>query len=369
MGNKTTVGSVFGKEHDVRTYKEDFSWVLPSTMIGVEIELERVHPTLINLISETPLWRVVQDGSLRNVDGLDPCEFVFSSPLCGYDLKKALDHFDKVIAGLPKRKIVEPLCSARTSVHVHLDMRDVQLSKLFEFVVKYTVFEKALFNFAGKDRENNVFCLPFYKATGSVFSMLTKEGVEEGGLLYAAVSQNDRYNALNLCSLKKFGTVEFRHLAGTISVERISTWINILMCLKKHVLEGPEINIFEFPKEFSSIGPEKFGKKVFGDFYDILKYPTIYTDLLEGVRIAQDLIHTERVEIPLDHTNPHPEEFKKFVKSVGGKLPPIRKHKQEKEVKTHKSNKSNTSFTLNTGINPIPFNTQTVIDDFHDDDL
>lgn len=348
------VNEVFGQSCEVRTYKEDQAWVLPSTMIGVEIELERIGDRFRGYM-KSPLWSETEDGSLRIIDDLPAVEYRFALPLCGVDLTKALNVLKQAIKNFDDVRGILPLCSNRTSVHVHIDVRDMPMDKLYNFVLLYTIFEKPLFHFVAENREDSIFCLPFYKAENSLFEDFSERlFTNDFGKLSSMCGTSYRYNAFNLCSLRKFGSIEFRHLEGTYDVERISTWINIIMQLKKAAMEI-SIPYNELPKKFSQNGLLAMHKSVFGPFAELLSYQSMYVDILDGIRLAQDVIfrdiankHLDTLWQKVDSNQLHPDGLKKFVKRNGGKLPTVRKRTEEEKSLTGRIKpKSKSPFEMN----------------------
>src|SRR3990167_2682157 len=117
---------------EIKTYKSSNELILPETTIGIEVELEglknikqylsthqaaRNHAgTVYKANFGNNLWQVVRDGSLRN----DGQEFV-SSILFGQDLISALVDLQIFLNGLEPK----PVCSERTSVHIHMGMADL----------------------------------------------------------------------------------------------------------------------------------------------------------------------------------------------------------------------------------------------------
>jgi len=190
-----------------------------NVLLGIEIEVENMKKSL-------PIvefyWNVKDDNSLRN-NGL---EFT-STPLRAKQVEYALDYYNKVATANNK-----PDYSNRTSVHVHINVRDLTLDQIKNFVLLYALFEKHFFHIAGTKRESSIFCVPLYKTTpvGNISNL-------ENHLQYW-----HKYNALNLGTvigsngLPMYGTVEFRHLYGTGDKKTIINWINNILALRKEAI-------------------------------------------------------------------------------------------------------------------------------------
>lgn len=210
---------------------EDFA--IPDNRVGIEIEWEGVNRPieLTRSVVETlgrHYWDVKTDGSLRN----NGVELYLVEPIFGRDLAKAIESVD-VIA-----QEIKPSISSRCSVHVHVDVRDLDLQELFNFLFLYLVFERTLVKYHGKGREKNIFCLPYYIAPGNLPQLGHIGGVDlEGEGLYIAqdILQRNcyKYSAFNMRALFDFGSIEFRHMGGTTSSKEIREWVNVILSLKR----------------------------------------------------------------------------------------------------------------------------------------
>lgn len=291
--DKRSIGKILSRPKEIRTYLGNPSLVLSDCFIGIEVELEGL-PTG-EILAEESYWDIKADNSLRNYGGASG-EFVLKFPLCGEDLIRALKEFSEVIGEFSS----PPVTSERTSVHVHLDVRDLSPDQLYSLVVLYCVFERVLFSYCGKERETNNFCLPFYLAEGMVFEQLADVQNSAGLLAFTdRMSDNYRYSALNLCALRKFGSIEFRQCAGTYDAARILEWANIIMCLKKYIMEN-NISFDTFPAHISDVRYVGIVAEVFGKYAEKLLYHGIENDILLGIRQAQKLIFSSNKMQVLD---------------------------------------------------------------------
>lgn len=285
------VGKIFAKPKEIRSYQGHSAFILPTTFIGIEVEMEGLKIALEE--DENSYWAHHTDNSLRNTDESRAIEFVLKYPLCGEDLFKSLEEFKTFIKALE----TPPEMSFRTSVHIHMDARDMTEEDLLRFIILYCVLEKVLFNFCGQDRENNSFCLPFYKAEGVIFENLGEISLKGLSSFSRNLGPDNRYAALNLCALPKFGSVEFRHCAGTYDVEFIKKWINVIMSMKKYCMER-KFDITVFPAYISDLRYVGLLKDVFGETLN-LNYPEAQKDILFGIRHAQKILHhIEMIENP-----------------------------------------------------------------------
>lgn len=173
-------------------------------LVGLEIELENV------IINKTPnYWEPKQDGSLK-INGLE-----FTLPVYYTDVKNALTElFNNINATV----------SDRCSIHVHLNILNLTQKELYTLIALYIIYERALFNFSGK-RENNNYCVPIQDLIPTdIFKNLeyTKNWLTK----YTAIhlfAENKEYTYL--------GTLEFRHLKGTMDIEYINKWVSLIINL------------------------------------------------------------------------------------------------------------------------------------------
>lgn len=187
-----------------------------------------------------PLFIVEADGSLRN-GGL---EYVFAKPLDKGASLKALEHlFGQLVKNKSKVDY-----SFRTSTHVHVNVSDIELKKVLNIIFLYTLVEDLFVNFCEEHRRGNRFALRFKEAE-RLYEVLRNlvTAVYSGSLdnmvdTLSNIQQNyTKYAALNMYTLVKYGTLEFRSLEGTNDLQKISKWIDAIE------------NIVQLGKEFESI--------------------------------------------------------------------------------------------------------------------
>lgn len=191
---------------------------------GVECEVE--GQGLPNEVG--PLFLVEQDGSLRN-GGL---EYVFAKPLDKANSIKALEGlFGQFVKQKSKLDY-----SFRTSTHVHVNVSDIEVKKVLNIIFLYTLVEDLFVNFCEEHRRGNRFALRFKEAERlyAVLNNLIGAVYCDGGIgnmadMFMGIEQNyTKYAALNMYTLVKYGTLEFRSLEGTNDLKKISKWIDAI---------------------------------------------------------------------------------------------------------------------------------------------
>lgn len=179
----------------------------PNLLYGVELEIENCIGNM-----QVAGMRVETDGSLRN-NGL---EFI-TEPMELQHLIRCLTAF------FAKNGLSDNNYSERTAIHVHTNCTDLIPTQVASICVIYQVFEKVLFNFIGNDRASNIFCVPWSETTVSyqTVTRMVECRMERLRDWY-------KYTALNLAPLLTFGTVEWRHMAGTYDLPRILLWCQLI---------------------------------------------------------------------------------------------------------------------------------------------
>lgn len=306
------VGEVFGYKPEKRTFMGDEAFVLPTCLMGIEVELEN----FVEGVKIPDFWITSDDPSLRN-NGI---ELKLEVPLCGVDLKTALYDLDTTFQN---RKVESPLY--RTSDHLHLDVRDMTMDELRSLILTFIVVERVLIqNVAPERGEHHIFSLPFYKATGDQ-PLLADLFSDQKQRIYEAARKANKYSALNIKPLFNariprpreqeepllvqraapdapvggkhgaVGSVEFRFFPSSTDCDLIMHWINLVQCIKRYAVQNAQCPVADFPKQISKIGVKEFFFQVFGAVNPrCLMYQGYEADLLEGVRSAQDIIYNLR---------------------------------------------------------------------------
>ena len=197
-----------------------FEFVTTNGIVGIEVEVENItnNPML------PAYWSVHEDGSLRN-HGL---EFV-SIPLQVKQIQSAIELLYSTL-----KKTNQPQFTNRTSVHVHLNCRDLTQDQVYALVLLYAIFEKHFYGYAGTRRMNSIFCVPLFRCN------LLQNARE---CIYNFAASWHKYCGINLLPLtdnngrRGYGTVEFRHLYGTDNSQEVLEWIDNILCLRKAALE------------------------------------------------------------------------------------------------------------------------------------
>lgn len=190
--------------------------------IGVEVELE--------VDKEPPVvfgWSKTRDGSLRGISA----EYV-SQPLSYEESKK----FVNLLYSMLQENNVNIKDSMRAGVHIHVNFQDKTVKQLLTFIAAYYALEELFMEKMGSERKGNLFCLRLSDAEYPNNCILADTQNKE---LRSPIFRNEnfRYGAMNLVSLSKFGTIEFRALKTPLTPEKIINWIETLYELYNNCLQ------------------------------------------------------------------------------------------------------------------------------------
>jgi len=228
------VASIIGNAYDIELDVPHF---------GIEIEVENALAP--DELSDS-LWNVVHDGSLRN-NGL---EFLSNRPFTKEEVEEQVPLFYEW------KRTQLYTTGVRTSTHVHVNVLGMTLPQIAAASIVYTLVEPILFRYCGRLREENIYCVPWYRATDEldVVKLLASGSTS---VMHAAC----KYSALYLEPVTRFGTMEFRHAPVFDSSEQLLTWVD--MC-ERVVYSGFD-TIEEVLECYEELSPDEFVEGIFGE--------------------------------------------------------------------------------------------------------
>lgn len=173
--------------------------------MGLECEVEAVQ----NIHDGLKQWHITEDGSLRN----NGREFI-SVPMDPQEIVPSFTHLHaKVVLG-------PNAFSERTSVHVHVNCQALEPRQIINIIKMYALFEEVFFAMVDPSRRDNIHCVPLSETSLPNFYNSTD--------LNSLVGRWSKYTALNILPLKKYGTLEFRHLHGTGDAKLVQNWTKLI---------------------------------------------------------------------------------------------------------------------------------------------
>lgn len=233
MALRKNESNAFEKTNTLK--EKPMEWCTTQGMVGIEIEVENITNSLCPLA----YWNVKTDGSLRN-NGVE----LVSVPLQIKQVQLALEHAYNVLTANNK-----PDFSNRTSVHIHVNCRDLTQNQIYNFILLYALFEKHFYSLAGNKRMNSIFCVPLFR---------TNQLNVLDNVVYGLSPNWHKYCGINLLPLYQnsvtqgYGTIEFRHLYGTSNQREILEWINDILCLRKYACEISKDDLLKNIKEMNT---------------------------------------------------------------------------------------------------------------------
>ena len=149
-----------------------------------------------------------QDGSLTDVrQGEEGAEYR-SGPVTSFDGMKEVTRFCHAARKAGGR--VDKTCGH----HVHVDVNDLPVETIAKVVQLYDLLEPALYQIVPPSRREGRYAKP------------RNRGFHRHS--YRECQTESRYYGLNLESIQKHGTLEFRLAAGTLNARKVFYWV--LLC-------------------------------------------------------------------------------------------------------------------------------------------
>jgi len=221
--------------------------------VGIEVEVEGDN------LPEAPVgWRRIEDGSLRG----ESAEYIFKRPV---NRRLATTYLTRLSNAYIENG-TQVLDSARQSVHVHLNVQEMEMNKVFNLITLFLIFEESLVKWCGEYREGNLFCLRSSDAEDLIASL---EMASESVLQFPILQRDsNRYAAINVSSMFLHGSLEFRSMRGTDDFDLIKKWMNVLLKLKDFAnkILDPSILV----SMISAENPHELVAKIFKEDADII---------------------------------------------------------------------------------------------------
>lgn len=182
-------------------------------LMGVELELENVNGDLRRGV---PFWETHNDESLRN-DGL---EFVFETPMYGEAALAAVDAFYAIAADYTG--------GARTSTHIHVDASKLTVGAMRAIIGLSYILEDALFSSVRAARKWCGYCMPLTEMAHSrLRALLLSKDTPTFTITGVKANANaEKYYGLNISSLLKHGTLEYRYFPGAPTKDELLSWMD-----------------------------------------------------------------------------------------------------------------------------------------------
>ena len=255
------------------TFKFKNTW-RPTQMLGLEFEVEGA-----NLPSQEDLrfyWNKVGDGSLRGEAG----EYVLRTPnSSSYFLTKSFPYLLRAF----NKKNSKVTMSVRCSTHVHVNVHGLYGYQVVFLAMLYYMYEETFLKLVHKDRKGNLFCLGASDFTGGFADLLVKSVENADCFLSIINNEGNKYSAVNFCTIRKFGTLEFRALHGTLDKTEVTNWVKLLLSLYTEASKIVPANMASYLDEVSIASPSGNLERVLAD------HPEIYRLLVERAGSTREI--------------------------------------------------------------------------------
>ena len=198
----------------------------PKRKFGVEIEyygiprsnlIDALKAIRVKCVSEDynhrvrRHWKIVSDGS---VEGAYAAELV-SPPLSG---KRGITTLRKVISAI---KAAGARVNDSCGFHVHVDSHDLSPNQVMAVVQRYGFFEKRIDNFMSIQRTNSNWAK---RVNGRYLNSMIQNHNFSSLEFKTFARYSDRYRKVNIASLARHGTIEFRQHEGTVNPDEVVNW-------------------------------------------------------------------------------------------------------------------------------------------------
>lgn len=233
------------------------TWPDPNRPVGLEFEFENVRvpaDMFIDGLRYGFYWEHHEEGSLQGGR-----EFVTKPERVGI-IQPILADFLHEAA----ENNFDP--SWRAGVHVHVQTSDLTSHELFRLFLLYSLFESSLYSWIGMDRSKTRFCKPWWQSYQHLGPLVKALGSEESPKHLKEVDNSMRYSALNTAALWKYGTLEFRHMGATLDIERVMTWLHLIMGLY-NAAKFDHWKLDKILDYYDALGHKAMAQHVFGEQY------------------------------------------------------------------------------------------------------
>ena len=246
---------------------------------GVEIEVEGA-----NLCPPTPGWKSTRDGSLRGRYPDQACEYVFEKPESLATSIRMVHQLGEAMKDNHSRLDF----SFRTSTHVHVNAQHLTYPQFLAFLYTSVLMENVLMNFCGDERINNRFCLRIQDAEYYVENL--KDLFRNRGNIRHINEDHLRYTAINIGSVPRYGSVEFRGMRGTLDKDVLIPWLKTLSAIREFAVnQNNPHNVHDL---FVKNSPEEFVHMIVGEeLFKVLNYPELKSDMRKAFSLSIELAH------------------------------------------------------------------------------
>lgn len=205
-------------------------------LYGVELEIEAVglyaigeefdeeSEEYVTVEPEIPLgWELRQEDSIAGP------EVVFAGPTSFTDSCILISNLFRDVS----QQGYSPSPTPRGSMHVHVNVSDLNYSQLSNFIMACAWAEPLLIEAAGKGRKGNLFAMSYATAPQGWHDIVNS--VRNQQLLLCA---DTHYMAINFRQISKHGSVEFRMGPSMRDATQAIGWLHLIHLVAKEAREA-----------------------------------------------------------------------------------------------------------------------------------
>jgi hypothetical protein len=263
-------GDDFLKHNPHLVPEKPYVFAEPKLHIGLEVEIENI----LTIDPSLPFcfWIIETDDSLRN-NGRE-----FKTLAC--PLKYIEPALKQLFFGLNNNISF----SKRTSIHAHIDVRQLTPEQALGMVMTYGAMENVLFKFISLERRRNIFCVPITET-----DLFTGVWRSPESLFQNLEHIWKKYTAVNMLPIKRFGTLEFRHMPGSQNIQHILIWLDMLSRLRVYAYRNSFADIMETIGDLNTSSQyRKFVESVMGDLTPHLDTSGLLQDMEKPVYMIKN---------------------------------------------------------------------------------
>lgn len=270
------------------------------------------------------MWVQDADGSLRDRGR----EYILNGPQPLDVALTALTDLSEWVTGLRGGLRTD---STRTSTHVHLNAQELTPVQVTNFACLWYVIEEAYSLTLPESRQGNLFALRACD-TQRGFKEVFKTALSEPRNFVHNFPESQRYGALNLASVGKFGSIEMRMLPGM--VEPLDVVPHLMAYIQIHEVCQTFEDPLEIITSFSGYGPEGFVRRYMPKMWELIKdldEDPRYRALYQGMRYSQEIASIMKTWRSTDDTTPsedvvQPSEPQRMEDWTGAQYTPPQPH-------------------------------------------
>jgi len=225
---------------------EGFSEIPSQRTFGVEAEFFGISPTVavgalrnVGIDVEfrgythevTSAWKIVTDASVtkRGTGVRSGLELV--SPVL-----QGVEGLEKMATAIKALMDAGASVDRTCGIHVHVGMDNLTGYDLMKVIDFYIANQKSINTLVASSRHSNQYCAPYTQQairtedhTWGLIRRMTD--VEQTKQQKNVFNTGSRYRVINIQSYSKYGTLEFRQHQGTLSPEKLTSWIQFILAM------------------------------------------------------------------------------------------------------------------------------------------